>query len=311
MRFAIVAAGAVVLGATVAEARSVASSPRRHVDKTMKRSNAHETRVEIERLNYATPSRLSKRSKLANDDWNNTSPSHHDQSNSTPSHEASSETHTRATESSDHKDEKSHDGEYHKERVASLRPAFVDRTVVSNPSGALPNNVIWKIQKKTEEESSKSGGSKFKIVPILPGGKPFKAKKAAPVAPIPSDEYMIIPVTPVKSTTDELPVESAAPELIEQASPTDSPEDESVPTTTLLRAIEDYREAVAEQTSESEPTTAQADLPHISNQKSRASKKKSSKSAKKPKKDDSDCGSDSDDDSSDFASKPEDFRTVQ
>jgi hypothetical protein len=296
--------------ATVAEARSVASSPRRHVDKVMKRSNAHETRVEIERLNYATPSRLSKRSKLANDDWNNTSPSHHDQSNSTPSHEALSETHIRATESSDQKDEKPH-GKHRKERVASLRPAFVDRTVVSKPSEALPNNVIWKIQKKTEEESSKSGGSKFKIVPILPGGKPARAKKAAPVPPIAADEYTIIPVTPVKPTTDELPAESAVPELIEQASPTDSQTDETVPTTTLLRAIEDYREAVAEQTAESDSNTVQADLPHISNQKSRASKKNSSKSAKKPKKDESDCDSDSDDDSSDFASKPEDFRTVQ
>ncbi|KAI9614816.1 hypothetical protein H4Q26_009210 [Puccinia striiformis f. sp. tritici PST-130] len=201
-------AGAVVLGATVAEARSVASSPRRHVEKVMKRSNAHETRVEIERLSFTTPSRLSKRSKLANEDWNNTASSPEDKSTPThgidpSSHTAPSETHTRATENS----------------------AFVDRTVVSNPAEALPNNVIWTIEKKTGQESSKSGASQFTIIPVVPGAKKIKEKKAAPVTSNGGAEYIIIP----------------------QADSSTTQNDDSASTTTLLRAIENYREAVAEQ----------------------------------------------------------------
>ncbi|KAI7944028.1 hypothetical protein MJO28_011556, partial [Puccinia striiformis f. sp. tritici] len=310
MRFAIVAAGAVVLGATVAEARSVASSPRRHVEKVMKRSNAHETRVEIERLSFTTPSRLSKRSKLANEDWNNTASSPEDKSTPThgidpSSHTAPSETHTRATENSGSKDKKSHHKSHRKERVVSSHPAFVDRTVVSNPAEALPNNVIWTIEKKTGQESSKSGASQFTIIPVVPGAKKIKEKKAAPVPSNGGAEYIIIPVKPTKPAADALPADSPIAELIQQADSSTTQNDDSASTTTLLRAIENYREAVAEQKMDSANDSEQPV------QKSRVSKNKSSKSTKKSQKNDDTCDPDPDTESSEFSSPPTDFRTVQ
>ncbi|WAR51868.1 hypothetical protein PtB15_1B304 [Puccinia triticina] len=301
MRFAIVAAGAVVLGATVAEARSVASSPRRHVERVMKRSNAHETRVEIERINF-TPSRLSKRSKLADEDWTNTASS--DETDST--HDIDSSLHVAA---SDHKNNKIH-SKHRKDRVTSSQRA---RTVVSNPSDALPNNVVWTIEKKKDEESSKSGASQFTITPILPGGKSTKERKAAqaPEPSITGAEYMIIPVNPIQPTAGALPAASPITELLEHADPMTAQANDLSSTTTLLRAIENYREAVAEQAADSEETAVKADLPLLSNQKSRASKHKSSKSTKASQKDEDNCDSESENTSSDFDATPTDFRTVQ
>ncbi|KNZ45139.1 uncharacterized protein VP01_844g4 [Puccinia sorghi] len=318
MRFAIVAASAVVLGATVAEARSVASSPRRHVEKVMKRTNAHETRVEIERLSFATPSRLSKRSKLANEDCNNATCSP-DQtisiSTSTTivkplSLEASMGTHTRATERSN-LDHSIHRRHHHKERIATSKPAFVDRTVTSNPSEALPNNVIWTIEKNPDADAIKAGGPKFTITPTVPTDKKTKQRKAAEVlAPIAGNEYMIIPVTPAKPTIDALPAASPIAQLLAQENQITPDPSDAASTTALLSAIEKYRVALDAQTSDPEKNTAQADVLDVSAHKSRAAKKNSIKSLKKSQKERDDCGSESEDTSSDSFAPATDFRTI-
>ncbi|PLW33593.1 hypothetical protein PCASD_15740 [Puccinia coronata f. sp. avenae] len=305
MRFAIVAASAVALGATVAEARAIAaSSPRRHADNVMKRSNAHETRVEIERLNFATPSRLSKRSKLADDDRNDDTLSSPDQANIIApfSHEATTKTHIRATESADHEHQK-HKKHHHKQRVASSKNNYVDRTVTSNPSQALPNNVIWRIERNSDEDASKSGAPKFTLAPIVPIGTITKDRQAGIVPPTSEIEYMMVPVTSAKPAIDALPNPSPIEGLIEKEN---QRANDSASTSALLRAFETYQEAVTKQQTSASETNFKLE----SSKTSRASKKNSKKSANNTQKDDDNCDPEAEDACSDSLTAATDFRTV-
>ncbi|POW21924.1 hypothetical protein PSHT_01879 [Puccinia striiformis] len=187
MRFAYVA-GALAIGATVSEARAVIASP-------SKKERAPTQRVEVVR--FATPSRISKRTKLDQEDWNLTSDA--DLLNKDSINPALYRAGNTATGSLNPTVSAiSASGNPHQ----SLAPTVQD--AVSLP-GSQADALLWTIEKKVPREPLALGDIQYTIKPVLSAKN--RAKQPA-----------VVHMAPISDTPDNF-LSSEAPDSRQQPNP--------------------------------------------------------------------------------------------
>ncbi|KAA1067823.1 hypothetical protein PGT21_018146 [Puccinia graminis f. sp. tritici] len=221
MRFALVA-GALVLGATVTEARSIAPSPSKRT---------------AEKIEFSTPSRNLKRARHDDGDWNpateaDDAPSNQDSmdpsayQSKTPSGGKSAKKSHKA--SKDHKSSNS-DG--------------VNRSALPDSLAMTADPVADTLSKKLPQDIQ------YQIIPVASGNSSGKDSSA-------SDEraYIIKPVSPTAMLAAAEPTE--VKQTLDGVTPTPDlnavvdhlkTKEESKPALALLRAIEKYRLAVSQE----------------------------------------------------------------
>ncbi|KAI7944029.1 hypothetical protein MJO28_011557 [Puccinia striiformis f. sp. tritici] len=183
MRFAYVA-GALAIGATVSEARAVIASP-------SKKERAPTQRVEVVR--FATPSRISKRTQLDQEDWNLTSDA--DLLNKDSINPALYQAGNTAT--------------------GSLNPTVSAISASGNPhqslaptvqdAGSQADALLWTIEKKVPREPLALGDIQYTIKPVLSAKN--RAKQPA-----------VVHMAPISDTPDNF-LSSEAPDSRQQPNP--------------------------------------------------------------------------------------------
>lgn len=227
MRFAYVAAGALAIGATVTEGRSVGSTPKKN----------HESAKGMKAPLLKPLSGLKKRANVKNDGWNatpsNVAPNKGDLDSSSPVPDEDAPN-PKGPDSGSLRNEKSLKGPTSTQRATTS----THRTGTPTRPEAVPDNVFWIIENK----------------PVQAAGKPE------------NPEFIIKRVYPTGSATqDQTNKPGSLPGNFEEKKPslfavTDASEKaNSTPASALLSAIETYREAMTKD-NQTDATTSPLDM---------------------------------------------------
>ncbi|KAI7936343.1 hypothetical protein MJO29_015646 [Puccinia striiformis f. sp. tritici] len=236
MRFALVA-GALVLGATVTEARSIAPSPSKRSTQTME---------------FATPTRNLKRARQEDGDWNPTNESEEGPSKDSMDPAAYQSSTPSGGKKNAHKASKHH----HKPAASNTDPDPAVRAALPDAVGATLDPVANTVTKKLPEEIQ------YQIIPVSStnssGSQDSPASDAReyiikPVAPIASQLTAGIDPMDVKQTLDGGIATSDLSGMVNHL----KNKEDSKPAIALLRAIENYRQAVSQE-SQANDTASQS-----------------------------------------------------
>ncbi|KAA1109615.1 hypothetical protein PGTUg99_027077 [Puccinia graminis f. sp. tritici] len=260
MRFTLVA-GALVLSASISEARSIAPSPSK---------NPRTTSVRLEALNVriGTPLRISKRASVQGGEWNTSATQQDtlpkvdaaDSTSTTPAahhdppaeaHEPPKRSHPKPTSDGS----RVHEYSQHESRRRRRSPSGVFRTTIPSVPAAVREPLASTVDGNLPQASPLLENMQFTIKPVDAATKLSNQPEEAPASPI----YTITPITSGITTTiaQKVKPSSAAINTVDRVKASGEP------TTALLQAIEHYREDVTQESPAGADTLNHLPIPQV------------------------------------------------